>query len=322
MQDFAEQIAQLGPRATPRVWSLVDAEDYCRRLARRHYENFTVVSWLAPRGLRQPLANVYAYCRWADDLADESPSSEESLSLLDWWRRQLERVYAEQHDDRAPRHPVFVALAETIRRFALPIAPLSDLLLAFRQDQTVHRYATVETLMDYCQRSANPVGRLVLHLGRSANEENFALSDSICAGLQWINFCQDVWRDWQRGRVYLPQESMREAGYSEALLARRRCDGAYRRWLEIEVLRAEGLLRGGLPLIETVDRSLRIPVALFVDGGLTIAAKIRQCRFNTLHARPTVSLWDKMRLMGGAWLRSRPSGRSRSSRLRGEAVPT
>ena len=164
---FSTDLARYGPEAaagTP--FTLRQSRRYCRRLARRHYENFTVVSWLLPRRLRQHVANVYAYCRWADDLADEIGDPGRSLALLDWWERQLGDCY----QGRAT-HPVFVALAETIRKFNIPREPFLDLLAAFRQDQQVTRYETIEQVLEYCRYSANPVGRLVLHLGQCHTPE-------------------------------------------------------------------------------------------------------------------------------------------------------
>lgn len=286
---------------------LASAERFCAALAARHYENFSVVSRLAPREYRQPLANIYAYCRIADDFADTATSATESLALLDDWERQLDAVFGDATAGPRPRHPVFVALEATIQQFQLPIEPFRDLLVAFRQDQSVTRYDTVESLVGYCRNSANPVGRLVLHLGRSASQENLGLSDAICTGLQWINFCQDVWRDWQLGRMYLPEATRAAAGYSEELLARRHCNAAFRRWLHVEVERAEQWLRAGEPLVARVAPGLRLPVALFVGGGLTLVAKIRRLGYNTLHVRPTVTRLDKLRLVAATWRRLRRS---------------
>src|SRR5262245_20478608 len=212
---FIDELALYGPTAGRFCSSLADARSYCRRLAGTHYENFTVASWLLPAELRPHFCAVYAYCRWSDDLADETAGGAQSLELLDWWQSQLEDCYR-----GVATHPVFVALAETIREFEIPIEPFRDLLTAFRQDQTCKRYETFDALMRYCRNSANPVGRLVLYLGRCHDEERGRLSDSICTGLQLANFLQDVARDYQNGRIYLPQDSCRAAGYDEAMFAR------------------------------------------------------------------------------------------------------
>ena len=196
---FCGRPAVWGPRAThcPPP-TPAEAAAYCRRLATTHYENFPVVSWLLPRRMHQHFYNIYAYCRWADDLGDEVGDVAQSLELLGWWREELTSCF----EDR-PRHPVFVALGPTIHEFGIPVEPFGDLISAFEQDQSVHEYETFEQLTDYCRRSANPVGRLVLYLCRQATSENFVWSDSICTGLQLANFWQDVAREL-RHRAGLP----------------------------------------------------------------------------------------------------------------------
>ncbi len=287
--------------------SRAEALAYCRRLARAHYENFQVASWLLPRSLRPHFYNLYAYCRWSDDLADEISSPQESQRLLDWWEGQLQDCYR-----GLARHPVFVALSVTIEQFAIPIRPLADLLVAFRQDQRVTRYETINELLDYCRNSANPVGRLVLYLGRSCDEQRSALSDSICTGLQLANFCQDVAGDWDRGRIYLPQESLRAAGYTTDMYERRMCNSAFRNLLAQEVDRAEHYLRAGQPLVEQVPRALQVDVALFVAGGLAILDAIRRSDYDVWARRPVVSKFAQMRLLLGClWNPSQPRPRGR-----------
>ena len=197
-----------------------------------------MASWLLPRHLLPHFYAIYAYCRWADDLADEIGQPGESLRLLDWWESQLDRCYAGQAE-----HPVFIALLPTIEEFSIPKEPFERLLTAFRQDQRVTRYATAEDVLAYCQNSANPVGRLVLYVGRCHDEERGELSDSICTGLQLTNFCQDVARDWARGRIYLPRATLDQAGYTDAMFARREFNEAFRRAMREEVDRAEHYLR-------------------------------------------------------------------------------
>jgi squalene synthase HpnC len=280
--------------------SLAEAEGYCQRLAAVHYENFSVASWLAPPPLRRHFFNVYAYCRWADDLADEAGEPAAALALLDWWGDELDRCYA-----GVASHPVFIALRGTALEFAIPQQVFADLLVAFRQDQTVSRYATVEDLLGYCHNSANPVGRLVLYLGRCHNESLGALSDRICTGLQLINFCQDVAADWDRGRVYLPQASWAAAGYTPEMFARREFNPAFRDALRGEVDRAEGLLNAGRPLVAAVAPELRFDVALFLLGGLAAVAAVRAAGYNVWHGRPRVGKWTKLRLFPQAWLLAR-----------------
>ena len=294
---FAADLERYGPQAKPaRPPSLRQSRRYCRRLALSHYENFTVMSWLLPRRLRQHIANIYAYCRWADDLADEVGDPKLSLRLLDWWERQLHDCY----QGRAT-HPVFIALAETIARFHIPIDPFIDLLTAFRQDQRLTRYETAEQVLDYCRYSANPVGQLVLYLGECHTAERARLSDSICTGLQLANFCQDVARDWDRGRVYLPQSVCRRFGFEEADFARHQCNDAFRRLLAFQVDQAEGCLRAGLPLPAQMSRGLQVPVALFIQGGLATLEAIRKQSYDVWTSRPTVSSLDKMRLLIRCW---------------------
>ena len=276
------------------------ARCYCRRLARRHYENFTAASRLAPRRLRQHLCNVYAYCRWADDLADETGDPKQSLALLGWWESLLRQCYQGQST-----HPVFVALAETVQKFDVPAEPLVDLLVAFRQDQRVTRYENFDQLLAYCRYSANPVGRLVLCLAGCHTPQRVRLADSICTGLQLANFWQDVARDWDQGRIYLPLADCRRFGYDESDFASRRCNQAFRRLLAAEVDQTEGWLRRGLPLIDRMPPDLRLVVALFAHGGLEILAGIRRQDFDVWTSRPEVSRIAKLRILASCWWRLR-----------------
>jgi squalene synthase HpnC len=302
MQSFSQDLARFGPHAPPQTtMTLCQARKYCRRLARRHYENFTVASFLLPRRLRQHFCNVYAYCRWADDLADETGGPKKSLALLRWWETQLHECYASRRTSLL--HPVFVALADTIGRFHIPADPFVDLLTAFRQDQRVTRYETMEQLLEYCRYSANPVGRLVLHLGNCFSIERARLSDSICTGLQLANFCQDVARDWDRGRVYLPQADCRRYGCTEETFAKREPSEAFRRLLQAHVERAEEHLRSGLPLVASVRQELKLDIALFIDGGLTILRAIRRQNYDVWTARPAITKMEKFKLLAHCWWR-------------------
>ncbi len=296
---FTADLELYGPQAPARQQpTLRQARRYCRLLARRHYENFTVANRLMPGPLRQHFSNVYAYCRWADDLADETGDRPRSQALLGWWEAELRACYQGR-----TTHPVFVALARTIAEFDVPIEPLLNLLVAFRQDQTVSRYETSDELLQYCRYSANPVGRLVLHLGRCHTADRTRLSDSICTGLQLANFCQDVAGDWDRGRIYVPQSECGRFGYDEAAFAARRCDDAFRQLLAAEVARAEGCLRAGLPLVESVPPDLRLAVALFVRGGLAVLQAIRRNDFDVWTTRPQVTKITKLRILASCWWR-------------------
>jgi len=290
-----DDLELFGPDRSAPPPSPVEARTYCRRLARGHYENFVVAGLLLPGELRQPFYNVYAYCRWADDLADEMQNRETSLRLLEWWGHELDECYAGR-----PRHPVFVALAETIAEFDIPKEPFRDLLTAFRQDQSTTYYATYDELLGYCRNSADPVGRLVLYFGRCYDPNRRGpLSDAVCTGLQLANFWQDVARDRLKGRTYLPQDDMAKFGVADEDLDRASATPAFKRLLKFEVDRAEALLQSGLPLVDDVPRSLASDVWLFVQGGLRILRKIREQDYDVLARRPVVSKWDRARMLAG-----------------------
>lgn len=273
--------------------SLAEARRFCAGLTATHYENFTVVSWFLPRHLRQHFANIYAYCRVSDDLADEVAGDDESLRLLDLWRAALHECYA----GRAS-HPVFVALADTIAAFDIPIEPFDRLLDAFVQDRRVRRYATYDDLLGYCANSANPVGHLVLYLGGYRDAERQRLADHTCTALQLTNFWQDVRRDYdERDRIYLPAEDLARFGVSEAQIAEKRCDDAYRALLRFEVERTRELFRAGLPLLDLVGGHIRRDVALFTAGGWRILDRIAARDYDTLTGRPALSRAGKLNLM-------------------------
>lgn len=273
------------------------AENETRRLARSHYENFLVASLLLPRRLRQPFYNVYAFCRTADDLADESPSPDIACSRLDDFQRQLDETYAGK-----PCESLFIALATTIDQFDLPQQPFDELLDAFRQDQHKTRYASSDELFDYCRRSANPVGRIVLRLGDCFDEENAALSDQICTGLQLANFWQDVVRDYAIGRIYLPADAMSRFGVSESMLSQSSTPIELRQLLASQCDRAENIFRCGLPLADRVPGWLSSDIKLFAHGGLATLEAIRRIDFDVLRVRPTVSKWRQSGLVVRAML--------------------
>jgi len=277
--------------------SLEDAQAYCRRLARSHYENFSVATWFLPERLRQHFYNVYAYCRISDDLGDEVGDPAASLQLLDQWQIELAACYAGK-----PRHPVFVALADTVGRFDIPQHEFSDLLIAFRQDQTVTRYETFEDLLGYCLNSANPVGHLVLHVCGYRDTERQKLSDFTCTALQLANFWQDVSVDYAKGRIYLPLESLRRFGVSEADLANNRNTSAFCAMMQFEVQRARDWFQKGQPLIGKVDKELAIDLELFSRGGQEILNAIERQGFAVLGRRPAISKSRKLALVARAAL--------------------
>jgi len=283
-------------RELPPAGSPVErAEQYTRWLATHHYENFTVASVFLPRHLRQHFYNVYAYCRWADDLADEIPDRAHALELLNWWGEELHRCYA-----GSPSHAVFVALAGTVRKFEIPIEPFEDLLTAFRQDQTVHRYATWDGVLDYCRYSANPVGRLVLYLCGYRDSERQTLSDYTCTALQLANFWQDVSRDLDKDRIYIPADLMAANGISEAELFARHFDERYANLMRVLVDRTRELFDKGLPLAQTVIPTLRVDIELFSRGGLAVLDAIESIGYNTLQHRPSLTGATKLKLIGRA----------------------
>ncbi len=295
-----QQLDLWGPQAVERpIPSLAEAEAYCRHLARTHYENFPVASCFLPRPIRQHFYNVYAYCRWADDLADEIVDAERSLSLLSWWRGQLDECYA-----GSANHPVFVALQTTISQFEIPRAPFDDLISAFEQDQRVLEYETFEQLRDYCRRSANPVGRLVLYVCRQHCEQNVEWSDSICTGLQLANFWQDVGRDRDLGRVYLPRADRERFTYSDEALHARVTNEAFLRLMRFEVDRARGCLLAGLPLAEQLPGRLQVDVDLFARGGLKILDRIEAIGYRVWKQRPVVTKGDVLALLVGSLCRA------------------
>lgn len=290
---FAAHLARYGPDADYAVPDLAAARSYCARLTRSHYENFTVVSALLPRRLVPHFYPIYAYCRWADDLADETGGGQRTLDLLAWWRRELLDCY-----DGKVRHPVMVALRPTIERFAIPPQPFLDLLIAFEQDQRVKRYTTFDDLLVYCQHSANPVGRLVLYLCKCFNEKTVALSDSICTGLQLANFWQDVRRDClELGRVYLPERDRRDFHYTDEDLAACRFTPQFKELMRFEVNRAREYLERGQPLLDLVSADVRVDIELFMEGGRAILSKIEAIDFNVWGARPRLGKREKATLM-------------------------
>ena len=323
-----DQLDTYGPDHCPQL-SYEQAVDYTRRLARSHYENFTVVSWFLPKRLRDDFRNVYAFCRWADDLGDETGDRRRSLDLLAWWRQEVDRCY-----EGSPRHPVFIALKPTIDKHDIPRKPFDDLIDAFVQDQTVTRYDTYDQVLDYCTRSADPVGRLVLYLCGYRDEQRQQLSDATCTALQLANFWQDVRRDViERDRVYIPAdvarahdldiELMVKAIRADAAACEARGEGccdashltsagirallpAYRATLHDLVDRTEVLFVKGRALLPMIDAEYRVDIALFSRGGEAILRMIRRLDYNTLATRPSLSKGAKvalmMRALAGKWL--------------------
>lgn len=328
-------LARFGPEVQAPVPSMEEARNYVRSLATSHYENFSVLSRLVPERLRPDFVAVYAYCRWSDDLGDETGSGEaaraRSLELLHWWRGQLDECFAFVRGDSAasPRHPVFVALAETIQRRSLRLEPFHHLIDAFEQDQRISRYETWDQLINYCVRSANPVGRIVLALDghfeeTPAQERLFAMSDATCTALQLTNFWQDVRRDlFDRDRVYIPSE---ETGLTSTMLrewAERPNDPEarvpYIRALRPLVERTRELFVRGRPLPSALNSDLSPVIWLFGRGGESVLDSVERIGCATLWERPRLSRVGKASLLAAAGIlrftgrwgrRLRPGGES------------
>jgi squalene synthase HpnC len=273
------------------------AQQYTRWLATHHYENFNVVSWLLPKELHQHFYNVYAYCRWADDLGDEMPEASRALELLDWWGNELDDCY-----EGKPSHPVFIALRQTIVAKDIPKQPFADLLKAFRQDQTTKRYPTWNAVLGYCEYSANPVGRLVLYLCGYRDPERQRLSDATCSALQLANFWQDVSRDLDKGRIYIPLDAAAACGLSDAEIVARRFDRRYVQLMKDLITRTRLLFAEGMPLAKMVDQRLSIDLEMFSRGGLAVLDAIEAQGYDTLHQRPAIGKGKQARLLGRSLL--------------------
>lgn len=273
------------------VAALSDAYKECQRLAREHPENFPVASWLLPKPLRPHVAAIYTFARTADDFADEpGREPEERLELLDGWQRMLQATAIS-----SPRsHGVFTALAHTRSEFALPLQPFEDLLSAFRQDVTVTRYETWDEVFDYCRRSANPVGRLMLRLFGYDRADLDRCSDDVCTALQLTNFWQDFAIDWQRGRLYVPAEEWRAAGASLDDLSAGRLTPAWRQALAAAAARTRGLFDRGRPVADGVEGRLRYELRATWLGGTRILERLERDGFDVFRHRPSLRTTDAM----------------------------
>ena len=291
---FQDDLRRYGPEATQRV-TREEARAYCARLTATHYENFSVVTWLTPREHRLAFQSIYAFCRWSDDLGDEIGDPARSLDLLEWWRGELRAIYQGQ-----ARHPVMVALAETVSSYKIPSEPFEALIDAFVQDQTFTEYQTYSQLVDYCTRSANPVGHLVLHVGGAYTADNARLSDATCTALQLANFWQDVARDLAIGRIYLPREDRDRFGYPEFDLRTHRFTPAFAQLMKFEVERTRALFDQGRALVPKIPGALAVDIDLFSRGGLAILDRIESSGFDVLSCRPVLSRWTKIGLLGRA----------------------
>ena len=277
--------------------NIQEAYAFCEQLTRNHYENFPVGSVLVPKAKRQHIYSIYAFARTADDFADEGyqtqTSTEDRLRLLDDWEKQLDESLSGNF-----QHPIFAALQQTIRELDLPIQLFKDLLSAFRQDVVKSRYNNFDEVLDYCRRSANPIGRLILLLFGYRDEKLFQLSDRICTALQLTNFWQDVSVDLEKDRVYLPQNEIEKFNYSEAELYGKICNDSYRELLKFQVQRTQKIFEEGKPLLNLVSGKLRLELKLTWLGGVQILRMIELNNYDTLGYRPSLSKFDKVKLLG------------------------
>ena len=309
---------EIAKNAPPAGCSPEAAQQFTKWLATHHYENFNVVSWLLPKELHQHFYNVYAYCRWADDLGDEIPDAARALELLDWWDRELDLCY-----EGRPSHPIFVALRQTILEKNIPKQPFADLLKAFRQDQTTKRYQTWDAMIGYCVYSANPVGRLVLYLCGYRDEQRQKLSDATCTALQLANFWQDVSRDLEKGRIYIPLDVAAQHGVSESEIVNRQSSDRYVSLMKELVARTRQLFAEGYPLTKMVDGRLSIDLEMFSRGGIAILDAIEAMGYDTLNHRPSIGKGKQARLLGRVLLsqlfkkssRPQPDANSSSSAI-------
>jgi squalene synthase HpnC len=279
-------VAEVTP---PAVANLAEAYAWCGRLARSHYENFTIASWLMPSAMRPHMHAIYAYARIADDFADVDKSRDK----LDEWERELDAAYA-----GAPRHPVFVALADTARRFDIPREPFADLLHAFRSDVDFAGFETIEDLLGYARYSANPVGRLVLYLFGYRDAERQRLSDLVCSGLQLANFWQDAAIDYANGRIYFPRRDLERFGVTADDLRNGRVTPEFIALMRHEIEFARDLLVRGAALANTVDRRLRRDILMFAGGGLAILRAIEKIDYDVFNHRPKLG---KLGYLGIGW---------------------
>ena len=254
-----------------------------------HYENFPVASILMPKRLRKPVAAIYHFARAADDIADEGDlPDEERLRQLDEFRAELARIA----QNETPLTPLFLNLAAEIRQYALPMQPFHDLLDAFSQDVVKKRYHDFPDLLDYCRRSANPVGTLLLHLYEEATPVNLAYSDAICTSLQLINFWQDVQKDFAIGRVYLPLDELAQHGVSEEQIGRCITNDAWRRLMQFQVDRTRAMMLSGAPLGSILTGRIGLEMRMIIAGGLRILDKLENAQFDMFRQRPVLRPFD------------------------------
>ncbi len=278
---------------------LEEALQSCERLAHSHYENFPIATLLLPKKLRPHFYSTYAFCRGTDDLGDEAYGDRKSL--LTAWEEQLELAYKV---GATPSHPFFIALQHTISTFKIPKEPFQRIIEANHRDQRITRHENLDTLKDYCTYSANPVGHIVLYIFGCAKKENFSLSDATCTALQLTNFWQDVKRDYDKGRIYLPLEDMERYGVKEEHIATGEVTDGFKRLMQFEVSRTREMFIEGSRLLKNVPRGLGVDLALFTWGGLETLKSIERIDYDVLSKRPTTSKFKFMKMFAVAAFRS------------------
>lgn len=294
-------MAKYGPERSYPIPSVGIARQFCKQFTHNNYENFSVVSLLLPSKLVPHFHAVYAFCRWADDLGDETGGGKPTLELLRWWRLELDDCYQGR-----PHHPIFVALEFTIKKFRIPQQLFKDLIFAFEQDQLVLEYQSYDQLLQYCKYSANPVGRLVLMMWESFSEEKAVYADHICTALQLTNFWQDVARDFDKGRIYIPADYRNRFGYSNTDFNNRVHNPAFLSMMEELVTRTEEMFALGKPLLTMVPKARKVDLELFIEGGVSILGKIKQIEYKVWNKRPTLSKWEKGLIMAKSLLNRLP----------------
>ncbi|MCF7890203.1 squalene synthase HpnC [Candidatus Bipolaricaulota bacterium] len=282
------ELEDLNPELYRKDLTLEDAYEVCREISLGHYENFTVVSRLMPAEKRKYIYALYAYSRYTDDLGDEL--EEGNLEALDLWEEELTGIFRGEE----PKNVILMALMDTVKSHSLTAEPFRKLIEANRMDQLNKSYETYEDLLEYCDHSANPVGRVFLGIFGYSDKRRRNLSDKTCTGLQLTNFWQDVDRDERMGRVYLPEEDMERFGYSREMLEERVYNEEFVKLMEFEVSRARDLLEEGLELVPLLDSRIKMDVRLFNQGGLKILDKIEEEEYDVLHKRPTLSRGEKV----------------------------
>lgn len=306
---ISQEWERFGPTSSRRPGTLAEASAYCRWIARSHYENFVVGSLLLPARLQSHFNHLYAFCRWADDLGDELGDTATALKALGWWREELLAMYQGQ-----VWHPILLALQQTVTQFNIPAQPFLDLISAFEQDQQVTRYSSFAPLIEYCQRSANPVGRLVLALFEQTQPEQLTYSDDICTGLQLANFWQDVRRDYDQGRIYLPEDDIARFD-CVAFFAQphqQAVPAGYRDLIRFQVTRTADYFQRGRSLILNLPSHYQTEIDLIVRGGEQLLDRIAALGYDTWTTRPRLSKWTQANLLLAAlWRRWR---RPRSAR--------